>query len=194
MCRLERYDFGGWEKSVQVCLLNCEDSSLNKILFKFSPVFLTKSFCLGKNESILNYFSTCSVAGFYFIFLVLIGRIRQMSPFLCRNPFHVMVFLNKQVNWCSSLALRILKQQHLKVYFKCHSEKKAQTTKHPTNIKVKNPNNKLHKILHSLVLITCPDSVWKHKEWIISNGLLSTCTGTMYTWTHGRTGLLESRG
>lgn len=45
MYRLERYDFGGWEKSVQVCLLNCEESNLNKIIFKiFSYIPYTNPF------------------------------------------------------------------------------------------------------------------------------------------------------
>lgn len=43
--RLEKYDFSHWEKSVQVCLLNCEESNLNKILFKiFSYIPYTNRF------------------------------------------------------------------------------------------------------------------------------------------------------
>lgn len=134
--RLARCDFCGWEKSVQIFKLwgaqFKQQSLLNFLLYS-----LQESLCLGKNESILICVSTCYVAGFYFIFLVLMGRIRQMSPSLCRNPFHVMVFLNKQVNWCSSLTLKILKQQFLKVYFEYHSGKNPNNKTPPKNQEVK---------------------------------------------------------
>lgn len=49
MYKLERYDFCGWEKSVQVCLLN-EKSPLQKNhVQNFLLYFLHYSFCLGKN-------------------------------------------------------------------------------------------------------------------------------------------------